>query len=160
MDCVRPGDELVFAIFAPSSELITLDFPTFERPRNATSGRAGAGKWSTLVAAVINLERTRTVQFRGFRGIVQGVSGCSAPGISSSAAFASQQSLGRLSSPSTNASSRNSAQFSRVRDLARGVTDLYAQPLAYTRPSTTPPDRATADYGTRSAESFCCGAIL
>src|SRR6266436_6535815 len=63
---VRPGVELVFAIFAPSRELITLDLPTFERPRNATSGTAGAGKCSTLTAEVMNFERTRTTQFRVF----------------------------------------------------------------------------------------------
>jgi hypothetical protein len=44
MDLVRPGVELVLATLAPSSELITLDFPTFDRPRNATSGKLGAGK--------------------------------------------------------------------------------------------------------------------
>ena len=65
MDCVRPGVELVRAILAPSRELSTLDFPTFERPRKATSGSTGAGKWSTLVAAPTNFERTRTLQFRG-----------------------------------------------------------------------------------------------
>src|SRR5689334_9361899 len=57
---VRPGVELVLAIFVPSRELMRLDLPTFERPRNATSGNAGAGKWSTLVAEVMNRERTRT----------------------------------------------------------------------------------------------------
>src|SRR6185437_6295350 len=61
MERVRPGVELVLAIFLPSRELITLDLPTFDRPRNATSGNAGAGKWATLVAAVRNRERTRTV---------------------------------------------------------------------------------------------------
>src|SRR5437016_3918155 len=65
MDCVRPGVELVRAILAPSRELSTLDFPTFERPRKATSGSTGAGKWSTLVAEPTNFERTRTLQFRG-----------------------------------------------------------------------------------------------
>src|SRR6202030_1016489 len=42
---VRPGVELVRAILSPIRVLITLDFPTFERPRNATSGKVGAGKW-------------------------------------------------------------------------------------------------------------------
>ena len=71
MDCVRPGVELVRAILAPSRELSTLDFPTFERPRKATSGSTGAGKWSTLVAAPTNFERTRTLQFRGFEWKLQ-----------------------------------------------------------------------------------------
>src|SRR5579864_6349955 len=62
MERVRPGVELVFAILVPKSELITLDLPTFERPRNATSGSAGAGNWLALVAEVMNLERTRTTQ--------------------------------------------------------------------------------------------------
>jgi hypothetical protein len=64
MDWVRPGVELVFAIFAPRRELITLDLPTFERPRKATSGTVGAGNRSTPVAAVMNLDKTRTIQFR------------------------------------------------------------------------------------------------
>src|SRR6185312_15896193 len=62
---VRPGVELVFAILVPSSALMTLDLPTFERPRNATSGKAWAGNCSTDVADVINRERTRTSQFPG-----------------------------------------------------------------------------------------------
>src|SRR5258708_34151861 len=64
MDWVRPGLELVRAIFVPSSEFSTLDLPTLERPRNATSGVAGTGNWSTPVAALMNLDRTRTLQFR------------------------------------------------------------------------------------------------
>ena len=36
--------ELVRASLVPTSELMTLDFPTFERPRKATSGIVGAGK--------------------------------------------------------------------------------------------------------------------
>jgi len=60
MDPVRPGVELVLATFVPNKELMTLDFPTFERPRNAISGSAGAGKWCTLVAAPTNFDRTRT----------------------------------------------------------------------------------------------------
>src|SRR5689334_2955893 len=63
MERVRPGVELVFAILAPNSELMTLDLPTFDRPRNATSGKAGAGNWCTAVAEVINRERTRTTKF-------------------------------------------------------------------------------------------------
>src|SRR5271168_626900 len=59
---VRPGVELVFASFAPTSELITLDFPTFDRPRKATSGNAGAGKCIASVAASINRARTRMSQ--------------------------------------------------------------------------------------------------
>ena len=57
---VRPGVELVRAIFVPKSELMTLDLPTFERPRNATSGSAGAGNCPTAVAAPTNFERTLT----------------------------------------------------------------------------------------------------
>ena len=34
---VRPGVELVRASFVPTSELMTLDFPTFDLPRKATS---------------------------------------------------------------------------------------------------------------------------
>src|SRR5882672_8908593 len=55
---VRPGVELVRAILSPISVLITLDFPTFERPRNATSGRLGAGKCAASVAAAMNRART------------------------------------------------------------------------------------------------------
>jgi hypothetical protein len=51
---VRPGVELVRAILSPISVLITLDFPTFDRPRNATSGKLGAGKWSAPVADAMN----------------------------------------------------------------------------------------------------------
>ena len=60
---VRPGVELVCANFDPSSELITLDFPTFERPRKATSGRPGAGKRAALLAAAKNLARTLMLKF-------------------------------------------------------------------------------------------------
>src|SRR5215469_1012259 len=55
---VRPGVELVRASLVPTSELMTLDFPTFERPRNAISGTEGAGKWATSVADARNRERT------------------------------------------------------------------------------------------------------
>src|SRR5580658_8365984 len=51
---VRPGVELVRASLLPTRELITLDFPTFERPRNAISGRLGSGKWAAFVAAARN----------------------------------------------------------------------------------------------------------
>jgi hypothetical protein len=56
---VRPGVELVFATFEPSRELMTLDFPTFDLPRNATSGYAGAGKRLASVADITNLDKTR-----------------------------------------------------------------------------------------------------
>jgi hypothetical protein len=59
---VRPGVELVFAILLPTSELITLDLPTLDRPRKAISGSTGAGKWPTSVAAVINRLKTRIRQ--------------------------------------------------------------------------------------------------
>src|SRR5258708_40088218 len=51
---VRPGVELVRASLVSTSALITLDLPTFERPRKATSGRLGAGKWAASVAAAMN----------------------------------------------------------------------------------------------------------
>src|SRR6267154_4826182 len=51
---VRPGVELVRASLVSTSVLITLDLPTFERPRKATSGRLGAGKWAASVAAAMN----------------------------------------------------------------------------------------------------------
>src|ERR1700716_2639037 len=54
---VRPGVELVRASFAPTSALITLDLPTLERPRKAISGRLGAGKCDTSVAAARNRAR-------------------------------------------------------------------------------------------------------
>src|SRR3981081_131910 len=51
---VRPGVEETFASREPSSELISEDFPTFDRPRNATSGApyvfASEGKCATSVA--------------------------------------------------------------------------------------------------------------
>src|SRR4029077_380708 len=59
---VRPGVELVLAIFDPSRQLITLDLPTFERPRNATSGSTGAGKGSASIADNMNRAKTRMTQ--------------------------------------------------------------------------------------------------
>ena len=56
---VRPGVELVFATLLPTSELITLDLPTLERPRNAISGRLGGGKCLASLAANMNRVRTR-----------------------------------------------------------------------------------------------------
>src|SRR6266852_1167244 len=56
---VRPGVLLVRASFAPTSELITLDLPTLERPRNAISGKLGAGKCVKSLADNINRARTR-----------------------------------------------------------------------------------------------------
>src|SRR6202035_5884774 len=56
---VRPGVLLVRASFAPTSELITLDFPTFDRPRNAISGTPGAGKCVKSLADSINRARLR-----------------------------------------------------------------------------------------------------
>src|SRR6266853_6680359 len=58
MVCVRPGVELTWASFCPSRELIRLDFPTFDRPRQANSGGPSAGKPPGLAAEVINLART------------------------------------------------------------------------------------------------------
>src|SRR5215813_7607148 len=60
---VRPGVELVRASFAPTSELITLDLPTLERPRKAISGRLGAGKCETSVAAARNRAKTLMLKF-------------------------------------------------------------------------------------------------
>jgi hypothetical protein len=59
---VRPGVELVLATLAPSRELITLDLPTLDRPRNATSGRVGAGKWLASIADIMNRAKTRMQQ--------------------------------------------------------------------------------------------------
>src|ERR1700704_268523 len=56
---VRPGGLLVRASFAPSSELITLDFPTLERPRKAISGTPGGGKCVKSLADSINRARIR-----------------------------------------------------------------------------------------------------
>lgn len=60
---VRPGVELVRATFDPISELITLDFPTFDRPRKATSGRVGAGNCAALLTAATNLAKTLMLKF-------------------------------------------------------------------------------------------------
>src|SRR5579872_3337775 len=60
---VRPGVELVRASFVPTSELITLDLPTFERPRNAISGMLGAGKCAMSVAAARKRERILMLKF-------------------------------------------------------------------------------------------------
>src|SRR5579862_6159046 len=60
---VRPGVELVRASLVPTRELITLDLPTFERPRNAISGTDGAGNWAASVAAARKRERTLILQF-------------------------------------------------------------------------------------------------
>src|SRR5258707_1804522 len=60
---VRQGVELVRASFVPTSELITLDFPTFDRPRKAISGNSTAGKCAASVAAARNRVRTLMLQF-------------------------------------------------------------------------------------------------
>src|ERR1700686_2202257 len=56
---VRPGVLLVRASFAPTSVLITLDFPTFDRPRKAISGTPGAGKCVKSLADSMNRARIR-----------------------------------------------------------------------------------------------------
>src|ERR1700721_157168 len=56
---VRPGVLLVRASLAPTSELITLDFPTLERPRKAISGTPGEGKWVKSLAESMNRARIR-----------------------------------------------------------------------------------------------------
>src|SRR5260370_39201062 len=65
---VRPGVELVRASLAPTRVLIPLDLPTFERPRNATAGKVGAGKCAASVAAAMNRERTLMLQCAMGRG--------------------------------------------------------------------------------------------
>jgi len=49
----------VRASFAPTSELITLDFPTLDRPRNAISGRVGEGKCFKSLADSMNRAKIR-----------------------------------------------------------------------------------------------------
>src|SRR5277367_639139 len=56
---VRPGVLLVRASFAPTSELMTLDFPTLERPRNAISGTPGTGKCVKSLAESMKRARIR-----------------------------------------------------------------------------------------------------
>src|SRR5690348_18032928 len=60
---VRPGVELVRANLVPTKELITLDLPTLERPRNAISGTVGAGKCAASVAAARNRDKTLMLKF-------------------------------------------------------------------------------------------------
>ena len=60
---VRPGVELVRASLVPTRELMTLDLPTFERPRKAISGTEGTGKWDMSVAAARNRDRTLISKF-------------------------------------------------------------------------------------------------
>src|SRR5208282_1710009 len=55
---VRPGVELVRANLVSISVLITLDLPTFDRPRKATSGKLGAGNCAASVAAAMNRAMT------------------------------------------------------------------------------------------------------
>src|SRR5271157_2259142 len=75
MERVRPGVELVLATLAPSRELMTLDFPTLERPRKATSGTEAAGKWASAEAASRNRETTFMPPVCGFRArVATGVS--------------------------------------------------------------------------------------
>jgi len=42
--------------------LIKLDLPTLERPRKATSGKLGGGKWLASLADVMNRVKTRMYQ--------------------------------------------------------------------------------------------------
>jgi hypothetical protein len=51
---VRPGVELTCASLCPSRELIRLDLPTFDLPRNANSGGPSAGNPDGADAAVTN----------------------------------------------------------------------------------------------------------
>src|SRR5208283_4085803 len=56
---VRPGVLLVRASFLPTSALITLDFPTFDRPKKAISGTPGKGKCFKSLAGNMNRARIR-----------------------------------------------------------------------------------------------------
>src|SRR4029077_13255796 len=60
---VRPGVELVRATLSPTSELMTLDLPTLERPRKAISGRVGRGNWAASVADAMKRDRTLMLKF-------------------------------------------------------------------------------------------------
>jgi hypothetical protein len=51
---VRPGVELTCASLCPSRELIRLDLPTLDLPRNANSGGPSAGNPVGDDAAVMN----------------------------------------------------------------------------------------------------------
>ena len=62
---VRPGVEETFAAFAPTSVFSKLDLPTFDRPRNATSGTLASGNCAADNAerrnwAVTRIARART----------------------------------------------------------------------------------------------------
>jgi hypothetical protein len=50
---------LVRANFVPTRELITLDFPTFDRPRKAISGTLGAGNCDKSLADNMNRAKIR-----------------------------------------------------------------------------------------------------
>jgi hypothetical protein len=51
---------------------MTLDLPTFDRPRKATSGSAGAGKRSASLADIIKRAKTRINQFAASSSNLQG----------------------------------------------------------------------------------------
>src|SRR6202453_4278746 len=72
---VRPGVELVRAILDSTRVLITLDLPTLERPRKATSGSVGAGKCAGSVAEAVNRAITLMLKFATGRGNWQGKTG-------------------------------------------------------------------------------------
>jgi hypothetical protein len=44
-------------------ELMTLDLPTFDRPRKATSGSTGAGNWLGSLTDIMKRAKTRINQF-------------------------------------------------------------------------------------------------
>ena len=50
---------------------MTLDLPTFERPRNATSGSAGAGNWLASLTDIMKRAKTRMNQFAVSHGKLQ-----------------------------------------------------------------------------------------
>src|SRR4029453_7397447 len=51
---VRPGVELVRAIFCSTRVLMREDFPALERPTKATSGKEGFGREAAAEASAIN----------------------------------------------------------------------------------------------------------
>jgi hypothetical protein len=55
---VFPGAALVRAIFCRTDALIRLDFPTFERPTRATSGRPSPGKSAAPAPLVMKVAVT------------------------------------------------------------------------------------------------------
>src|SRR5271169_5171197 len=61
---VRPGVLLVLAILLPTSELIRLDLPTFERPTKAISGAPEGGNCPGSAADITKRVRTFMPYYR------------------------------------------------------------------------------------------------